>query len=167
MASNAETTSHEELRIARIRSDRPQKEPGQRLVMAFDFGSRRIGVAVGQEMLGSCTPLPPLTARDGQPDWSKVTDLVLEWRPDLFVVGLPLNMDDSESEMSRRARKFGNRLYGRYARPIEMVDERGSTREAKKIARERGRKAGSYREDGVDGIAAELILKAFFQAPPV
>ncbi|MGJ8516152.1 Holliday junction resolvase RuvX [Carnimonas bestiolae] len=154
----------EDAKIAKLRADSPSREAGQRLVLAFDFGARRIGVAVGHEMAQSVTPLAPLTARNGIPDWRKVTELLCEWRPDLFVVGLPLNMDDSESEMSRRARKFGNRLYGRYARPVEFVDERGSTREAKLVARERGRKAGSYRDEGVDGIAAEIILRTFFDA---
>lgn len=135
--------------------------PGERLVLAFDFGTRRIGVAVGNEMLRSATALEPLPARDGIPDWTQVTRLIEEWRPDLFVVGLPINMDDSESEMSTRARKFGNRLYGRYGKPCEMVDERGSTREAKTLAREAGHR-GNYREDSVDGLAAALILEGWF-----
>jgi putative Holliday junction resolvase len=134
---------------------------GERLVLAFDFGTRRIGVAVGNEMLRSATALEPLPARDGIPDWTQVTRLIDEWRPDLFVVGLPINMDDSESEMSTRARKFGNRLYGRYGKPCEMVDERGSTREAKRIARDAGHR-GNYRDDSVDGLAAALILEGWF-----
>lgn len=134
---------------------------GQRLILAFDFGTRRIGVAVGNELLASASALDPLPARDGIPDWNVVTRLVEEWRPDLFVVGLPLNMDGSESEMSLRARKFGKRLYGRYGKPCEMVDERGSTSEAKTIAREAGHR-GNYREEGVDGLAAQLILEGWF-----
>ncbi len=162
----AEDPSLLDPRIALLRAEKPSRVPGERLVMAFDFGTRRIGVAVGQELLGSTSALAPLCARDGVPDWRLVTDLVDEWRPDLFVVGLPLNMDGSESEMSRRARKFGNRLYGRYARPVEFSDERGTTRAAKTLARERGRRSGSYRDDGVDGIAAELILSSFFATSP-
>ncbi|MFC0267489.1 Holliday junction resolvase RuvX [Kushneria aurantia] len=134
----------------------------RRLVLAFDFGTRRIGVAVGNELLGSATQLEPLVARDGIPDWSCVAALVEEWQPDLFVVGLPLNMDGSESEMSLRARKFGRRLHGRYGRPLEMFDERGSTREAKRIAHQAGH-SGNYRRDSVDGIAAELILTGWFE----
>lgn len=134
---------------------------GQRLVLAFDFGTRRIGVAVGNEWLASATALEPLPARDGIPDWNRVARLVEEWQPDLFVVGLPLNRDGSESAMSLRARKFGKRLYGRYGKPCEMVDERGSTREAKAIAREAGHR-GNYREEGVDGLAAQLILEGWF-----
>ncbi|SDL60037.1 putative holliday junction resolvase [Franzmannia pantelleriensis] len=134
---------------------------GERLILAFDFGTRRIGVAVGNELLASARQLQPLSARDGIPDWSVITQLVDEWRPDLFVVGLPLTRDGEEQEMSVRARKFGKRLFGRYGIPCEMADERGSTREAKAIAREAGHR-GNYRDDSVDGIAAVLILEGWF-----
>ncbi|WP_447894797.1 Holliday junction resolvase RuvX [Vreelandella sp. GE22] len=134
---------------------------GQRLILAFDYGTRRIGVAVGNELLRSARELDPLSARDGIPDWQRVEALLKEWQPDLLVVGLPLNMDGSESAMSTRARKFGNRLHGRFGKPVEMVDERGSTREAKAIAREAGHR-GNYREESVDGIAAVLILEGWF-----
>nr|WP_122983348.1 Holliday junction resolvase RuvX [Halomonas caseinilytica] len=132
----------------------------QRLILGFDFGTRRIGVAVGNELTRSARALDPLPARDGIPDWAQVARLVDEWRPDLFVVGLPLNMDDTESDMSTRARKFGKRLFGRYGIPCEMADERGSTREAKAIARDAGHR-GNYRDDGVDGLAAVLILEGW------
>ncbi|WP_407650276.1 Holliday junction resolvase RuvX [Halomonas eurihalina] len=132
----------------------------QRLILGFDFGTRRIGVAVGNELTRSARPLDPLPARDGIPDWTRVARLVDEWRPDLFVVGLPLNMDGTESDMSTRARKFGKRLFGRYGIPFEMADERGSTREAKAIARDAGHR-GNYRDDGVDGLAAVLILEGW------
>ena len=134
---------------------------GQRLVLAFDFGTRRIGVAVGNELLKSARELAPLPARDGIPDWNQLARLVKEWQPDLFVVGLPLNMDGSESAMSTRARKFGNRLHGRYGKPCQMVDERGTTGEAKQIAHAAGHR-GNYRKDSVDGIAAVLILEGWF-----
>ncbi|MBZ5876467.1 MULTISPECIES: Holliday junction resolvase RuvX [Chromohalobacter] len=136
-------------------------EAGQRLVLAFDYGTRRIGVAVGNEMLGSATALAPLPARNGIPEWQQIGQLLNEWQPDLLVVGLPLNMDGTESDMSRRARKFGNRLHGRFGKPVEVFDERGSTRAAKRIARDAGHR-GNYRDDGVDGIAAQLILESFF-----
>lgn len=135
-------------------------ELGQRLILAFDFGTRRIGVAVGNELLNSARELAPLPAWDGIPDWNLVTRLVDEWQPDLFVVGLPLNMDGTESAMSTRARKFGKRLHGRYGKPCAMVDERGSTREAKHIAHTSGHR-GNYRDESVDGIAAVLILEGW------
>ncbi|WFF41082.1 Holliday junction resolvase RuvX [Salinicola endophyticus] len=134
---------------------------GQRLVMAFDYGTRRIGVAVGNEMLGSASGLDPLPARDGIPDWAQIERLLAEWQPDLLVVGLPIHDDGSESEMSVRARKFGNRLHGRFGKPVEMFDERGTTQAAKQIAAQGGHR-GNYRDRGVDGIAAQLILENWF-----
>jgi len=131
-----------------------------RLILGFDFGTRRIGVAVGNELTASARALAPLPARDGIPDWHQVSRLIEEWQPDLFVVGLPLNMDDTESVMSTRARKFGKRLFGRYGIPCEMADERGSTREAKTIAHDAGHR-GNYRDDGVDGLAAVLIVEGW------
>ncbi|WP_290785383.1 Holliday junction resolvase RuvX [Halomonas sp.] len=136
---------------------------GERLVLGFDFGTRRIGVAVGNELLASARELEPLTARDGIPDWVRVTRLVEEWQPDLFVVGLPLTAAGEEQLMSTRARKFGKRLFGRFGVPCEMVDERGSTGEAKVIARELGHR-GNYREESVDGISAVLIVERWFAA---
>ena len=132
-------------------------------MLGFDFGTRRIGVAVGNELLASARELDPLAARDGIPDWQQVARLVEEWQPDLFVVGLPLTADGEEQPMSTRARKFGKRLFGRFGVPCEMVDERGSTGEAKVIARERGHR-GSWKDDGVDGISAVLIVERWFAA---
>ncbi len=96
-------------------------------LLAFDYGLRRIGVAVAQQLTGTSSPLRILAARDGQPDWNEVARLLAEWRPDLVVVGNPLNMDGSESEMSARARKFARRLHGRFGLRVEMMDERLSS----------------------------------------
>src|SRR5690606_40137579 len=101
-------------------------DPGNRRLLAFDFGTRRIGVASGQEMLGTGQPLALLPARDGIPDWQQIEALLAEWQPDIVLVGLPLNMDDTENDMCARARKFGKRLHGRYHVTVEMVDERRS-----------------------------------------
>lgn len=136
-------------------------ELGQRLIMAFDYGTRRIGVSVGNEMLRTASSLEPLTARDGIPDWIIIEKLLNEWQPDLLVVGLPIHDDGTESDMSVRARKFGNRLHGRFGKQVEMFDERGTTKAAKTIAKGLGHK-GNYRQHGVDGIAAQLILENWF-----
>jgi len=146
-------------------TDKKKKDnTGQRTFLAFDFGTTRIGVAVGQEMLGTATALAPVPARDGIPNKEVLKKLIDEWQPDVFIVGLPINMDGTESEMSRRARKFGNRLYGQYGKPWFGVDERGTTKQAKSIAKDLGHK-GSYKENPVDGIAAQLILEAWFDSP--
>lgn len=137
--------------------------PDSRCLMAFDFGDRWIGVAVGQQMLGRGSGAARLRAREGIPDWHEVAELVETWRPDLFLVGLPLNMDGSETELCRRARKFARRLHGRYHRHAEMVDERLTTHEAKQDLYRRGETPDHARE-GVDRRAAELILETWCAA---
>ncbi len=94
------------------------------------------------------------------PDWAAVQALVTEWRPDLLVVGEPLNMDDSESELARRAQRFARQLHGRLGLPVEMADERLSSREAKAQAREQGHR-GDYQRAPVDSLAAEIILRTW------
>lgn len=136
-------------------------EAGQRQVLAFDFGTRRIGVAFGQELLGRARPVTLLPARDGIPDWNAIAALIEEWQPDQLVVGLPLNMDDSENEMCARARKFGKRLHGRFHLPVAMVDERLSSFEAKGEVLAAGG-SRDFGRHGVDDRAAVLILETWF-----
>ena len=133
-----------------------------RTVLAFDFGLRQIGVAVGNCLLGTTQPLSILKARDGQPDWEAVAALIDEWAPALLLVGDPLNMDDSVGELAERARKFARRLEGRFGLPVEMVDERLSSFEAKQTLRERGH-GGDYKTAPADSLAAELILRTWLQ----
>lgn len=136
-------------------------EAGNRRLMAFDFGTRRIGVASGQEMLGTGKPLTMLPARDGVPDWDQVERLLKEWKPDRVLVGLPLNMDDTENDMCARARKFGKRLHGRFHVEVEMVDERLTSFEAKGDVMAAGG-SRDFGRDGVDDRAAVLILETWF-----
>lgn len=128
--------------------------------MGFDYGLRQIGVAVGNALLGTTRPLSILRARDGVPDWDAVNALLVEWQPDLLVVGNPLNMDGSDSELSLRAGKFARRLQGRFGVPVELVDERLSSFEAKQLSREQGHR-GDYHREPVDSLAAELILRTW------
>nr|WP_010132444.1 Holliday junction resolvase RuvX [Microbulbifer agarilyticus] len=126
--------------------------------LAFDFGTSSIGLAYGQSLTGSARELDPLPAKDGKPDWNRVQNIVDEWKPKVLVVGLPLNMDGSESEFGARARKFGQRLHGRLGLPVEYADERLSTRAAKEEARDRGHR-GNYANQPVDSIAARIFLE--------
>ncbi|WP_226665519.1 Holliday junction resolvase RuvX [Microbulbifer aggregans] len=126
--------------------------------LAFDFGTGSIGLAYGQSLTGSARELPPLPARDGKPDWEQVKKTLDEWQPHTLLVGLPLNMDGSESEFCTRARKFGQRLHGRFGLPVEYVDERLSTRAAKEEARDRGHR-GNYADEPIDSIAARIFLE--------
>ena len=129
-------------------------------LLGFDFGTGNIGVAVGQVITKTSTALKPLKARDGIPDWEQVALLIEEWKPDAVVVGIPFNMDGSESEMSRRARKFGKRIHGRFNLPFFEVDERLSSFEAKDWAGKLGHH-GHYKSKPVDGMAAQIILESW------
>lgn len=131
-------------------------------VLGFDYGTRQIGVAVGQTLTGNARPLKELRARDGIPDWNQIQALLKEWEPDALIVGLPLNMDGTDSEMSARAEKFARRLHGRFQLPVHCIDERLSTFEAKQTLRESGRSVPtSYRDNPVDSLAAALLLETW------
>lgn len=132
-------------------------------LLAFDYGTKNIGVAYGQTLTATATELPPLKARDGIPNWDELGKLLQEWQPNLVLVGLPLNMDGTESELCARARKFANRLHGRFGIKVELADERLSTFAAKEEAAERGH-AGNYGQAPVDSIAARLILESWFSS---
>lgn len=136
------------------------RETGQRTVLAFDFGTKSIGVAVGQEITGTASPLAALKATDGIPDWEKVGQLFKDWTPDLAVVGLPLNMDGTEQEVTRRARKFANRLNGRFQVATDTWDERLSTVDAKAMLFE----LGGYKKltkEKVDSVSACVIFTSW------
>jgi len=110
-------------------STHPRKQP--ETVLAIDFGLKRMGVAAGQSVTGTASPITAVTASNGAPDWAELDRLISEWRPDHLVVGLPLNMDGTESEMSQCARRFAKRLRKRYSMPVDLTDERLTTIEAK------------------------------------
>ena len=135
-----------------------------RTVLGFDFGTRNIGVASGQVITRTANALPSLKAKDGIPDWSQIEALITEWKPDAVIVGIPLNMDGTDSEMSRRARKFGNRIHGRFNLPFYEADERLTSFEAKEWAGKLGHK-GHYGSNPVDAMAAQIILEAWLNDP--
>lgn len=130
-------------------------------VLGFDFGTSRIGVASGQSVTGTASPLPPLKARDGAPNWDEIQALIEQWQPDAIVVGIPLNIDGTISDMAYRARKFANRLHERFKVPCFLMDERLSTAEAKEIHLAAGGST-NFKKESVDGIAAQLILESWF-----
>ena len=99
-------------------------------VLAFDFGLKHIGIATVEPRVGTANGLTRIRANDGQPQWDALDRVFSEWRPERAVVGLPLNMDGTESDMSAAARRFGRRLAAHYAIPVEYADERLSTFEA-------------------------------------
>ncbi|MBT8139790.1 MAG: Holliday junction resolvase RuvX [Gammaproteobacteria bacterium] len=132
------------------------------LLLGFDFGLRQIGVAVGEVSLATARGLCILKAKQGQPDWQQVEKLLKEWQPGCVVVGLPLNMDGSESESAVAARKFAGRLHGRFSVKVELQDERLSSREARDSVRslaEQGERRVAH--DAVDAEAAAHILQSY------
>ncbi len=104
------------------------KLPATGYVLAFDFGLKHIGVATGQTITDTATPLMTLRATGGVPDWNEVARLLDEWRPQCLVVGLPLNMDDTESTMSAAARVFAKHLGKHADAPVHLHDERLTSR---------------------------------------
>ena len=130
-------------------------------VLAFDFGERRIGVAVGELQLGVAHPLVTIDAEANDVRFGRIEALVNEWHPVLLVVGLPLALDGSEHAMTALARRFALRLQGRYGIETRLVDERLTSVEAAQQARDiglDGRKARSR----IDQLAAKLILESYF-----
>ena len=138
-------------------------------VMAFDYGSKRIGVAIGQQFTTTTRPLDTVAVKQNKPDWNHISRLIKEWQPDLLLIGLPLAEDGGEQEMSIAARRFSNRLNGRYQLPVELVDERFSSIEAEEIvvaARRSGRLKKSKVKQAVDQVAATLIIQSWFDSRP-
>ncbi|WP_417542864.1 Holliday junction resolvase RuvX [Methylophaga thalassica] len=131
-----------------------------RTLLGFDFGMKNIGIAVGQELTATANPLTAIKARDGIPDWSQIEKLLKEWQPDLLIVGLPLNMDGTEQEMTAAAKRFGNRLNGRFNIPVEWQDERLTTYEALDQMGIRSKMDSRQRSD-VDQLSAQLILQSW------
>ncbi|MDF2183265.1 Holliday junction resolvase RuvX [Grimontia hollisae] len=132
-------------------------------VLGFDYGTKSIGVAIGQAITGTARPLKALKARDGIPSWEAIEAILKEWAPDLVVVGLPLDLHGGELEtITPRARKFANRLKGRFGVRVELHDERLTTTEARASLFE----YGGYKALGkgeIDSQSAVIIVESWFE----
>ncbi len=128
--------------------------------LGFDYGKKHIGVAVGGEETRMAHALTTVASHHDQPDWEHIGRLIQEWQPCALVVGLPLNMDDSENPMTQAAKKFGNRLQGRYNLPVHMVDERLTSVTAKNTLLQAG-VPYKRRLSKIDKLAAQTLLQAF------
>lgn len=137
------------------------RSPRSGTILAFDFGERRIGVAVGEMQLGVAHPLDTIDAEANQARFSRIEALVNEWQPVLLLVGLPLALDGSEHAMTALARRFAQRLQGRYGIETRMVDERLTSVEAEQQARDIGLDVRKSRPK-IDQLAAKLILESYF-----
>jgi putative Holliday junction resolvase len=134
-------------------------------LLAFDFGLARTGVAIGNTITGIATPLCVLQSNDQQPNWQGINNVIKEWQPKRLIVGMPTYLDGSKSDMTRRTERFCRQLEGRYALPVETVNEQLSSREAEqrlKQARQRGRKKKITKGE-IDQLAAAIILESWMQ----
>jgi len=127
-------------------------------VLAFDYGAKRIGVAVGETATGIAHPLVTLANRDATLD--EIAALIAEWRPALLLVGLPTHADGTAHAMTARARRFASRLHARFALPVALADERFTTREATSALRDASDSA-SVRKGARDAVAAQVLLQAY------
>lgn len=133
----------------------------QGTVLAFDFGEKRIGVAVGDTLLRLAHPLLTIEAEDNAGKFARIESVLAEWQPALLVVGLPMSLDGEAHALTALAQKFAQRLEGRFNLPVVMVDERLSSAEAAQSLRQAGVK-GRAQKPHLDQVAAQTILQSYF-----
>ena len=131
-------------------------------VLAFDFGTKRIGIAVGDFETRLAHPLTTLSHAENRARFAAIGELIAEWRPALLVVGLPSRTDGSEHPVGRLARRFGQRLQGRFGIATRFVDEHLTSHDAEVSLRGRGARGRRFKE-AVDAVAAQRILETFFE----
>lgn len=129
----------------------------QGVVMGFDFGLRRIGVAVGQTITQTASPEAIVASRDGKPDWEHITRLIEQWQPKAIIVGLPMRLNGEEQAMTQPARKFGQRLSGRYLTPVFYIEEQLSSIEAEQRQK-------NNKKSHIDDHAAQIILENWLES---
>lgn len=131
-------------------------------ILGFDFGTKRIGVAFGQAVTGTARPVTTLSAKDEPALYKAIQGLLETWQPQAMVVGMPLNMDGTEQEVTELAKAFSDQLRERFALPVYDIDERLSTIEARaRVFEEGGYKA--LQETDIDAVAAQLIIETWFR----
>jgi putative Holliday junction resolvase len=121
-------------------------------LLGFDYGTKRIGVAVGQTFTRTARPLETVSVKHHKPDWNRIAHLIDEWQPEALLIGMPYNDDGSEHAVTRAARRFGQQLKAHYKLPVHVMDERLSSSAARELA--------VTRQD-VDKISAQLILQSW------
>ena len=125
-------------------------------IVAFDFGEKKIGVAVGQTSTCTSSPLQVIFNKNGKVNWFEISALLDEWHPDLIIIGKPLNMDGTDSEIMKKVEKFNKKLRDLYDAKFEYIDERLTTFEARQILKEN-------KTDEVDANAAKILIDNWFE----
>jgi putative holliday junction resolvase len=133
-------------------------------VIALDYGTKKIGVAVGQNLTNTAMGIAVIPVRGHEPDWQQLDALVQQWKPGAFVVGMPYNMDGTENDMTKAANRFALTVSARYDKHCHTIDERLSTRAAREITRGNAERIGKKHNDRakVDAMAAQLLLESWF-----
>lgn len=139
--------------------------PARGTVLGFDFGTARIGVAVGELETRQASALTTITAATNEQRFGAIGKLVAEWRPVAMVVGIPCHLDGTEHELTVRCRRFANQLHGRFALPVHPMDERLTSTAAEAALNEAGRRGGPSRKPQIDAVAAQIILQDFLNGP--
>lgn len=136
---------------------------GTLTVLALDYGTKKLGVAVGQNLTNTAMGIDVIPVHDQEPDWARLDALVQRWKPGAFVVGMPYNMDGTENAMTERVQRFARTVSARYDKHCYHIDERLSTREAREITRENAERSGKRPNDRavVDALAAQLLLESW------
>jgi len=129
-------------------------------LLAFDFGTRYVGIAVGNTVTGIAHPLEMIDAEANAMRFARITALVDEWHPQRLVVGLPLSLEGAENDMTRRARRFARQLEARYGLPVTLADERLSSASAEEMLAAAGRGGRSHKHHS-HALAAQIILQGF------
>jgi len=133
----------------------------EEVFFSFDYGTKRIGLAVGQTITKTASELATLDTLNGHIPWPQLESLIQQWHPDAFIVGLPLNKDGTPHKITKKAKTFGKDLEARYHLPVYFMDERLSSIEAEHLLNQRG----ADREKGdIDKLAAKLILESWFNS---
>ena len=135
---------------------------GPKTILAVDFGLRRIGIAVGQSISGSASPLGVIRNGEDGPDFDKLGKLINEWQPSLIVVGMPRHADGTPSDMTAHVERFVEELR-RYDLPVDTIDERNTSTEAKTVLK-KARAAGSHgriKKETIDSAAAVFIAERY------
>lgn len=131
-------------------------------VLGFDYGARRIGVAIGQTLTGTASPLATIEC-GGAPDWDAIGRLIAEWRPRRLIVGMPRHLDGREHELQPVIERFARQLEGRFGLPVELVDERLTSAEASARlidSRQKGRRK-KIRKAEIDRLSAAILLETW------
>ncbi|MDP8568731.1 Holliday junction resolvase RuvX [Methylophilus aquaticus] len=134
-------------------------------ILAFDYGEKRIGIAIGDTLLKLAHPLQTIIAEDNATKFARIGEVIKEWQPALLVVGLPMSLEGEAHAMTALAQKFAQRLEGRFQLPVAMIDERLTSAEAAQSLAQAGIRGRSQKQH-LDQVAAQTILQSFFDAWP-